>query len=80
MGRFIHIAIPRVRDFKGLPHNSFDGRGNYSCGVREQIIFPEVNYDKVDKVRGLSVTICTTAERDEEAKALLAAFGMPFRK
>ena len=78
--RFINIALPRVRDFKGLNTNSFDGRGNYSCGVKEQIVFPEVNYEKVDKVRGLSVTICTTAESDEESKALLAAFGMPFRK
>ncbi len=78
--RFIHIALPRVRDFKGLAPNSFDGRGNYSCGVKEQIIFPEVNYDKVEKVRGMSVTICTTANSDEESKALLAAFGLPFRK
>ena len=78
--RFINIALPRVRDFKGLSGNSFDGRGNYSCGVKEQIIFPEVNYEKIEKVRGLSVTICTTAETDEESKALLAAFGMPFRK
>ncbi len=80
LGRFIHMALPRVRDFKGLNHNAFDGRGNYSCGVREQIIFPEVNYDKVDKIRGLSVTICTTAKTDQESKALLTAFGMPFRK
>jgi large subunit ribosomal protein L5 len=78
--RFINIGLPRVRDFKGLSGNSFDGRGNYSCGVKEQIIFPEVNYEKVDKVRGLSVTICTTAGTDEESKALLTAFGMPFRK
>ncbi len=78
--RFISIGLPRVRDFKGLNGNSFDGRGNYSCGVKEQIIFPEVNYEKIDKVRGLSVTICTTAETDAESKALLTAFGMPFRK
>jgi len=78
--RFINVALPRVRDFKGLSGNSFDGRGNYSCGVKEQIIFPEVNYEKIEKVRGLSVTICTTAETDEESKALLTAFGMPFRK
>ena len=78
--RFMNIALPRVRDFKGLSGNSFDGRGNYSCGIKEQIIFPEVNYDKIDKVRGLSVTICTTAKTDEESKALLTAFGMPFRK
>ena len=73
-------AFPYVRDFKGLSPNSFDGRGNYSCGVKEQIIFPEVNYEKIEKVRGLSVTICTTATKDEESKALLTAFGMPFRK
>jgi large subunit ribosomal protein L5 len=78
--RFINIGLPRVRDFKGLSGNSFDGRGNYSCGVKEQIIFPEVNYDKIEKVRGLSVTICTSAKTDEESKALLAAFGMPFKK
>lgn len=78
--RFITVALPRVRDFKGVNGNSFDGRGNYSCGIKEQIIFPEVNYDKVDKIRGLSVTICTTANSDEEGKALLTAFGMPFRK
>ena len=80
LGRFIHVALPRVRDFKGLSGNSFDGRGNYSCGIKEQIIFPEVNYDKIEKVRGLSVTICTTAKNDEESKALLTAFGLPFRK
>ena len=78
--RFINIGLPRVRDFKGLQGNSFDGRGNYSCGIKEQIIFPEVNYEKIEKVRGLSVTICTTATKDEESKALLTAFGMPFRK
>ncbi|MDZ4677003.1 MAG: 50S ribosomal protein L5 [Oligoflexia bacterium] len=78
--RFIHIGLPRVRDFKGLSGNSFDGRGNYSCGVKEQIIFPEVNYEKIEKVRGLSVTICTSAKSDEESKALLTAFGMPFKK
>ncbi len=78
--RFVNIALPRVRDFKGLPPNSFDGRGNYSCGLKEQIVFPEINYEKIDKVRGLSVTICTSAETDEESKALLTAFGMPFRK
>src|ERR1700680_3468131 len=78
--RLINIGLPRVRDFKGLSANSFDGRGNYSCGIKEQIVFPEVNYEKIDKVRGLSVTICTTADNDEESKALLTAFGMPFRK
>lgn len=80
LGRFIHVALPRVRDFKGLSGNSFDGRGNYSCGIKEQIIFPEVNYEKIEKVRGMSITICTTANSDEESKALLTAFGMPFRK
>jgi len=78
--RLINIGLPRVRDFKGLSGNSFDGRGNYSCGIKEQIVFPEVNYDKIDKVRGLAVTICTTAGNDEESRALLTAFGMPFRK
>jgi large subunit ribosomal protein L5 len=80
MSRLINIALPRVRDFKGLSPNSFDGRGNYSCGIKEQIIFPEVNYDKIDKVRGLSITVCTTAKTDNESKALLTALGMPFRK
>jgi large subunit ribosomal protein L5 len=78
--RLINIGLPRVRDFKGLSANSFDGRGNYSCGIREQIVFPEVNYEKIDKVRGFSITICTTADNDEESKALLTAFGMPFKK
>ncbi len=78
--RLINIGLPRVRDFKGLSANSFDGRGNYSCGIKEQIVFPEVNYEKIDKVRGFSITICTTADNDEESKALLTAFGMPFRK
>ncbi|KAE9531064.1 MULTISPECIES: 50S ribosomal protein L5 [Testudinibacter] len=78
--RLIHIAVPRVRDFRGLSAKSFDGRGNYSMGVREQIIFPEINYDKVDRVRGLDITITTTAKTDEEGQALLAAFNFPFRK
>jgi large subunit ribosomal protein L5 len=78
--RLINIGLPRVRDFKGLSANSFDGRGNYSCGIKEQIVFPEVNYEKIDKVRGFAVTICTTADNDEESKALLTAFGMPFKK
>ncbi|WP_026959570.1 MULTISPECIES: 50S ribosomal protein L5 [Aliagarivorans] len=78
--RLISIAIPRVRDFRGLSAKSFDGRGNYSMGVREQIIFPEIDYDKVDKVRGLDITITTTAQTDEEGRALLAAFNFPFRK
>ena len=77
--RLIVIAIPRIRDFRGLSAKSFDGRGNYSMGVREQIIFPEIDYDKVDAVRGLDITITTTAKTDEEGKALLAAFDFPFR-
>ncbi|WP_301098801.1 50S ribosomal protein L5 [Otariodibacter sp.] len=78
--RLITIAVPRTRDFRGLNTKSFDGRGNYSMGVREQIIFPEIDYDKVDRVRGLDITITTTAKNDEEGLALLAAFNFPFRK
>ena len=78
--RLICIAMPRIRDFRGVSAKSFDGRGNYSMGVREQIIFPEIDYDKVDKVRGLDITITTTAKSDEEGRALLAAFSFPFRK
>jgi large subunit ribosomal protein L5 len=74
------IAIPRIRDFRGLNPRSFDGRGNYSMGVREQIIFPEVDYDEIDQVRGLDITITTSAASDEEAFALLEALGMPFSK
>ncbi|NOZ55588.1 MAG: 50S ribosomal protein L5 [Calditrichaeota bacterium] len=80
LDRLINIAIPRIRDFRGLSDKSFDGRGNYSLGLREQIIFPEIDYDKVDKIRGMDVTIVTTAKTDEEAYELLAALGMPFRK
>lgn len=78
--RLISIAMPRIRDFRGVSTKSFDGRGNYSMGVREQIIFPEIDYDKVDKVRGMDITITTTAATDEEGRALLAAFNFPFRK
>lgn len=78
--RLITIAVPRIRDFRGLNAKSFDGRGNYSMGVREQIIFPEIDYDKVDRVRGLDITITTSAKSDEEGQALLAAFNFPFRK
>ncbi|MDO2949016.1 50S ribosomal protein L5 [Aeromonas simiae] len=78
--RLISIAVPRVRDFRGLNAKSFDGRGNYSMGVREQIIFPEIDYDKVDRVRGLDITITTSAQTDDEGRALLAAFNFPFRK
>ena len=80
LDRLINLALPRIRDFRGLSPRAFDGHGNYTLGVREQIIFPEIDYDKVDKVRGMDITICTTANTDEEARALLAAFGMPFRK
>jgi len=80
LDRLMSIAIPRIRDFRGLNPRSFDGRGNYSIGIREQIIFPEIDYDSIDQVRGLDVTITTTAQSDEEAFALLEAFGMPFSK
>jgi large subunit ribosomal protein L5 len=80
LDRLMSIAIPRIRDFRGLSPRSFDGRGNYSLGVREQIIFPEVDYDEIDQVRGLDITITTTASSDEESFALLEAFGMPFSK
>jgi len=79
LDRLVSVALPRVRDFKGVPDRSFDGRGNYSLGLREQVIFPEINLDKVDKVKGLTVTSCTTARTDAEGKALLRALGMPFR-
>ena len=78
--RLISIAIPRIRDFRGLNPKSFDGRGNYSMGVREQIIFPEIDYDKIDRIRGLDITITTSAKNNEEAYALLEAFNFPFRK
>jgi large subunit ribosomal protein L5 len=77
--RLVSIAIPRIRDFRGLPPNSFDGHGNYTFGVTEQLIFPEINYDRIDTVRGMDITICTSARTDDEAKALMAAFGFPFR-
>jgi large subunit ribosomal protein L5 len=80
LDRLMSIAIPRIRDFRGLNPRSFDGRGNYSLGVREQIIFPEVDYDEVDQVRGLDITITTTAQSDDEAYALLEALGMPFAR
>ncbi|MGL4735233.1 MAG: 50S ribosomal protein L5 [Enterovibrio sp.] len=78
--RLICIALPRVRDFRGVSAKSFDGRGNYSMGVREQIIFPEIDYDKIDRIRGLDITITTSAKNDAEGQALLAAFNFPFRK
>jgi large subunit ribosomal protein L5 len=80
LDRLLSVAIPRIRDFRGLNPRAFDGRGNYSLGVREQIIFPEVDYDEVDQVRGLDITITTTAQSDEESFALLEALGMPFAK
>lgn len=78
--RLVSIAIPRVRDFRGLNPKSFDGRGNFSMGVREQIIFPEIEYDKIDKIRGMDITITTTANTDDEARALLEEFNFPFKK
>jgi large subunit ribosomal protein L5 len=80
LDRLVNIAIPRVRDFRGLSAKSFDGRGNYSMGVREQIIFPEVDYDQVDAIRGMDITITTSAKNDEEGRALLEAFNFPFKK
>jgi large subunit ribosomal protein L5 len=78
--RLVNVALPRVRDFRGTSPKAFDGRGNYTLGIREQIIFPEVDYDKVEKITGMNVTVCTTARTDAEAKALLAHLGMPFRR
>jgi len=80
LDRFINIALPRVRDFRGVSTDSFDGRGNFAVGIKEQIIFPEIDYDKVEKIHGMDVVICTTAQTDEEARKLLEAFGMPYRK
>ena len=79
LDRFVTVALPRVRDFRGISGRSFDGRGNYNVGVKEQIIFPEIEYDKVDALRGLNISITTTAKNDEEAKALLAGFRFPFK-
>lgn len=79
MDRLVHLALPSVRDFRGISPKGFDGRGNYNMGIKEQIIFPEISYDKVDKVRGMNITICTTAKTDAEGKALLEKLGMPFR-
>ena len=80
MDRLFNIALPRVRDFKGINPNAFDGRGNYSLGLKEQLIFPEIDYDKVDKVRGMDIVFVTTAPNDEEAKALLSLMGAPFAR
>ena len=78
--RFFNIALPRVRDFRGINPNAFDGRGNYGLGIKEQLIFPEIEYDKIDKIRGMDVVICTTAHTDEEARALLEQVGAPFAR
>ena len=80
MDRLMNLALPRVRDFRGLPTKGFDGRGNYNLGLKEQIVFPEINYDRVDKVRGMNITICTSGKTDADGRALLEALGMPFRK
>ena len=80
LDRFVTIALPRVRDFRGLSAKSFDGRGNYACGIKEQLIFPEINYDRVDQIRGMDITITTTAMDDKSGRALLEAFNFPFRK
>src|SRR5439155_199565 len=76
--KLVTVALPRIRDFQGVPDKSFDGRGNYSLGLKEQLVFPEIEYDKIDRLRGMEITICTTARRDEEARALLRSLGMPF--
>ncbi|MBR2483715.1 MAG: 50S ribosomal protein L5 [Oscillospiraceae bacterium] len=80
LDRLFNVALPRVRDFRGINPNAFDGRGNYALGIKEQLIFPEIEYDKIDKIRGMDIVICTTANTDEEAKALLTAVGAPFEK
>ncbi|HLC28238.1 MAG TPA: 50S ribosomal protein L5 [Dehalococcoidia bacterium] len=80
LDRALNAALPRIRDFQGVSPNSFDGRGNYSMGIREQVIFPEIDYDKIDKIRGFQITVCTTAKTDEEGQRLLEMLGMPFAK
>jgi len=80
LDRFINIALPRVRDFRGISKDSFDGRGNFAVGIKEQIIFPEIDYDKVEKIHGMDIVICTTARTDEEARKLLELFGMPYSR
>jgi large subunit ribosomal protein L5 len=80
LDRLMNVALPRVRDFKGVSPKAFDGKGNYTLGVREQIIFPEINYDKVERIKGMNITVVTTARNDEEGRALLRALGMPFRQ
>lgn len=80
LDRLVNIALPRVRDFRGLNGKSFDGRGNYAMGIKEQIVFPEIDYDKIDSIRGMDIVICTTAKNDDEARALLSKFDLPFAK
>ena len=80
LDRLVNVVLPRVRDFEGVPSNSFDGRGNYSLGLRDQLVFPEIEFDKVDKLLGMSITMVSSAKTDEEGRALLRAFGMPFKK
>ena len=80
LDRLINLALPRVRDFRGINPNAFDGRGNYALGIKEQLIFPEIEYDKIDKIRGMDVIVVTTAKTDEEGRELLTQFGMPFAK
>ena len=80
LDRLFNVALPRVRDFQGINPNSFDGRGNYALGIKEQLIFPEIEYDKIDKIRGMDVVICTTAQTDEEARELLTLVGAPFER
>jgi large subunit ribosomal protein L5 len=80
LDRLVNVSLPRIRDFQGISPNSFDGRGNFALGLKEQLVFPEIDYDKIDKVRGMDIIICTTAPTDEEARALLKAMGMPFRQ
>jgi large subunit ribosomal protein L5 len=80
MDKLMNLALPRVRDFRGLPPKGFDGRGNYNMGLKEQIVFPEINFDRVEKARGMNITVCTSGKTDAEGKALLEALGMPFRK
>ncbi len=80
LDRLINLALPRVRDFRGLPVKGFDGRGNYNLGLKEQIVFPEINYDRIEKVRGMNITICTSSKDDDGGRALLEALGLPFRK
>jgi large subunit ribosomal protein L5 len=80
LDKLLNVALPRIRDFRGVSPEGFDGRGNYSLGLREQVVFPEIDYDKIDKLRGLEVSIVTTARTDDEARSLLTRLGMPFRK